>query len=682
VSQGLAPAALRRDDALLARLRIAATWLCGAAGLGLLGLLPEGAGSTGLGGLGLLLLLAPWAAKLGLVQLRRAPALVAPAGILLAWLFGLDLLGLVAGGAALLLVTETASAAAAPPSGRVPLFTLLAALLCCTHHSSALLAPMLLLAGLSGACAMLLGSIGDCEGAPRSGALVRRGTGLGLTGLLAVLAAASVLAFLALPRHPGRAAAVPAPTHRLVGYAEQVRLGELAGALRDPTPLFRVRVESPEGGPIPGPFHFRGVVLDSFDGRVWSATAPAGQALLEPEQASAPLVQHFLFEPTAPPILVGVPRLEAISVPPEELVRAPSGTLLHRDGPRVHGYQAWSRPDRWSALDAPGEADAVEPPPLFLALPTDIDPAILALARQATEGEDSPTGRAQALLELMQGSYHYEQLPSGPMGDAPLESFLLHRKRGHCELFATALAVLLRAVEVPSRVVNGFYGGDYNPVGGYWLLRHADAHAWVEAWLPEQGWVSLDPTPPATTERIGLASALGDHAATQWTHRVLSLDAQAQIEALTTPGAALRSLLEPPGPGPSLEPPNRTIDLVISLAMVAAALLGMAQGWRRLSPWLAGERSREAPRGEVERSLRAGLRLLRRRGWHPPPHLPPRSAARWLRAAAGPAAEPFATLARLHYRVRYAGDPDAVLAAEARAALRDLRALPTAPNEA
>jgi transglutaminase-like putative cysteine protease len=680
MSRGLSPTIARRDDRRLGRLQRLSGWLSAAAGLGLLGTLPAPASYAGAVGLVSLLLLAPSIRFRALPAFRKAPALLAPLVLLPALLGLVEPTLAVACVLAALLVGEAAGAGREP--GRAPLFAFFAALLACTLASTPLLAPLLLLGGLACAATLCLGTLHEHEGAERSRAVTAPRQLGSIGGMLASLAPLAVLAFFVLPRHPGRSAQVPVPTHRLVGYSDHVRLGELAEALDDPTPIFRVHFEAGQGRSS-GPFHFRGVALDHFDGETWSATATAGEPPPSVERSDAPVRQRYLFEPTAPPILVGVPRLEAISVPAEELQLAPSGTLLHRGGPQVHGYTAWSRLDRWTPLGETG-ASVEDPPPdaLFLHVPSSLQPWIAKLAAEATLGVEGDAARAAALMDLLSERYRYERVPSAPLPERPLESFLLQRRQGHCELFATSLALMLRSQGIPSRVINGFYGGEHNPVGGYWLVRHADAHAWVEAWLPERGWVSLDPTPSLGARSTGLASGLLDQAESSWTHGVLALDGQAQLHAVSAPGALLRQVLEGRPETPSLEPPSRGLDMVISIAIIAGMLALFAVAWRRIGPWLAGERrSAEPASGEVERALRAGLRLLRQRGWDPPSHLPPASAARWLERGAGPSARPFATLAELHYRVRYGGAPDNELAAEARAALSELRALPP-PEEA
>lgn len=97
---------------------------------------------------------------------------------------------------------------------------------------------------------------------------------------------------------------------------------------------------------------------------------------------------------------------------------------------------------------------------------------------------------------LQRGAYAYS-LEDLPVSEAPLEAFLFVTKRGNCEYFASSLAVMLRMAGIPARLVGGFKGGHYNPAGKYYLVSQRNAHVWVEAYLPDLGWLRLDPTPAA-----------------------------------------------------------------------------------------------------------------------------------------------------------------------------------------
>src|ERR1019366_5904852 len=101
------------------------------------------------------------------------------------------------------------------------------------------------------------------------------------------------------------------------------------------------------------------------------------------------------------------------------------------------------------------------------------------------------------------------ELPKTDMRD-PIANFLFRRKKGHCEYFASAMAVMLRTIGIPSRVTTGFAGGVYNPISGWYVVRASDAHSWVEAYLPRLGWTTFDPTPPdPNPPQLSLASRLG-----------------------------------------------------------------------------------------------------------------------------------------------------------------------------
>lgn len=130
-----------------------------------------------------------------------------------------------------------------------------------------------------------------------------------------------------------------------------------------------------------------------------------------------------------------------------------------------------------------------------------LSPEVLALAERLTVGATNRYDRVQALMGHL-GEFGYTtDLESSQRvldGADPLEGFLFDTQAGHCEYFATALAVLGREVGIPTRLVNGYYGAHYNTLGDFYAVRQADAHSWVEVWFgPEAGWITFDPTPPS-----------------------------------------------------------------------------------------------------------------------------------------------------------------------------------------
>jgi protein-glutamine gamma-glutamyltransferase len=109
----------------------------------------------------------------------------------------------------------------------------------------------------------------------------------------------------------------------------------------------------------------------------------------------------------------------------------------------------------------------------------------------------------ERLKERFQNGFRYSLSSDSPLGVDPVVNFLQTSRAGHCELFATATVLLLRMSGIPARYVTGLVVSEYSPRGAYWVGRQRDAHAWVEAWLPDQGWVTIDTTPgeglPETT---------------------------------------------------------------------------------------------------------------------------------------------------------------------------------------
>ena len=131
----------------------------------------------------------------------------------------------------------------------------------------------------------------------------------------------------------------------------------------------------------------------------------------------------------------------------------------------------------------------------YLQLPDQLDPRIPELAQQITGSEPPLIAAPLAIERYLTTHYGYTlQLPSQPPAD-PLADFLFHRRRGHCEYFASSMAVLLRTVGIPSRIITGFRGAQFNQLNSNYIVRASDAHSWVEAYIPGAGWTAFDPTP-------------------------------------------------------------------------------------------------------------------------------------------------------------------------------------------
>jgi protein-glutamine gamma-glutamyltransferase len=204
---------------------------------------------------------------------------------------------------------------------------------------------------------------------------------------------------------------------------------------------------------------------------------------------------------------------------------------LGRTPPQGIRYDAYSRLEDRPELAPP----PVSAPVLPLAvrernvqLPP-IDPRIADLARSFVAGSINDLARARAIERRLRTGYAYTlELPDREVAD-PLAHFLFTRKKGHCEYFASSMAVMLRSIGIPARLATGFQGGVYNPVTELWLVRAGDAHSWVEAWIPGHGWTTFDPTPPDPNARGSLAlltrlALYLDAAETFWQEWVVTYD--------------------------------------------------------------------------------------------------------------------------------------------------------------
>jgi hypothetical protein len=128
-------------------------------------------------------------------------------------------------------------------------------------------------------------------------------------------------------------------------------------------------------------------------------------------------------------------------------------------------------------------------------VPPELDPRLRTLAAQVFAGCTTPRAKIAAVEEYFHRNYRYQLGIEIPPQTDPLTHFLLAKPAAHCEYFASGATILLRMAGVPCRYVTGFVAVERNPLGDYWLARNKDAHAWAEAYLPDEGWVTVEATP-------------------------------------------------------------------------------------------------------------------------------------------------------------------------------------------
>jgi hypothetical protein len=241
-----------------------------------------------------------------------------------------------------------------------------------------------------------------------------------------------------------------------------------------------------------------------------------------------------------------------------------------------------------------GAGDYLQLPPL--------DPRIEAIASEIRRRTATPVETARALVIHLRSTYAYSLNVNDAAVASPLTHFLIERKPGHCEYFATALAILLRLDGIPSRVVNGFYGGESSELTGQVILRQSDAHSWVEAFIPGEGWITLDPTPADVSglspwDVPGRLKLLFEDSEIAWDTWIVGLDledqqgiledvrdrvdlALAAIVIRAREGArGVERLLGIPGRGMAA-PILVTLGIAAAALLAAAARLGRG-AWRR-----------------------------------------------------------------------------------------------------
>lgn len=393
------------------------------------------------------------------------------------------------------------------------------------------------------ACDEILKASGGRQVVTRgAGAFARRLSWLTATTTAGILVFTFAL-FFVLPR-TARAALdrLLPPAQRVSGFAPEITLGATGEIRRQGAPVFHARFNKPAVGANMG---WRGTALAEFNGWKWYNSAPGagtdGPRRLRPENGLLKLMDDALLRVEAPRITydvvlnrTGTEWLFIAGTP--EYLRVQSAIVIAANS----GYRVpFADSEGFRYVVHATLAQNLPQPPLSVAeknfhlrLPP-VDPRVIALARRVTAPAKDDAGRARLIEDYLRNNYRYSLTALDRETDDPLATFLFETRRGHCEYFASAMAVLLRAVWVPSRVVTGFQSGTYNSISGWQVVRASDAHSWVEAWVPGKGWTAYDPTPPDPSfSSTGVMSRLAqwaDAASMFWQEWVLGYDLDRQL---------------------------------------------------------------------------------------------------------------------------------------------------------
>jgi transglutaminase-like putative cysteine protease len=461
--------------------------------------------------------------------------------------------------------------------------------------------------------------------------------------------------FFVLPR-TARAALerfVPQRYH-LAGFSNMVTLGDIGKIKQSSAPVMHVRSYQQEGIP---PVKWRGAALAEFDGKRWfnppgqerlvrvdGGVLPVRNAVIGLRRGRNLIYQVHLSQLVADTLFfAGTPETISIDVP---FVRYSQGGAFHvapRFGSRGLSYSVYGfLPDEWAEVRFTSAPLAESIRDELLSLPA-LDPRIPQLARQMTAGAETEVEKSRAIENHLRHDYGYTlDLLSTPVAD-PLAYFLFERKKGHCEYFASAMAVMLRTIGIPARVVTGFQSGVYNSMTGWQVVRASDAHSWVEAWLEGRGWTTFDPTPSdPSAGRAGLLSRLSllsDTAEQFWQDWVMSYDLDRQA-ALASRMQETSRRMRLPQMQDLMAGLKEAVSVLVRYAAALAVLFGIAALTIFLGPkaaqwWRRRAHAQKLERGETERSdatilYQRLLGELEKRGVQKPPWLTPVEFARVL----------------------------------------------------
>jgi transglutaminase-like putative cysteine protease len=451
--------------------------------------------------------------------------------------------------------------------------------------------------------------------------------------------------FFMLPRTANAALRVlVAKRFYMPGFSNQVSLGEIGEIKTTSRPVMHVHFF--DGQPPPN-LKWRGATLSDFNGLAWFEPSsyphwiqPAvkNEFHVANDRQRRRFGRRFSYRINFNGIdadvlfFAGAP--EIVYLRQVSIMSRPDGTYrlghLPADG---FFYDVYG----WLGGSAAGPDDEYlgrEERRQYLDLPK-LDPRIRDLALQTVRGLESDGDRAAAVEQRLRRGYGYTlELPSHHVAD-PLSYFLFERKKGHCEYFASAMAVMLRTLGIPSRLVTGFQSGIYNPLTDLYVIRASDAHSWVEAWLPGRGWEAFDPTPPdphpGSNSLLTNLALYADALDTFWQEWVVSYDLVHQ--------ATLADRMQQASRRVSLHWLDRAIDVASRwkssaqlwsnqygfwwLAALAFGTLGIWSSPKLWRLWRVNQGARRLQRGQANVAdatllYQRMLNLLKRQGYKKP----------------------------------------------------------------
>ncbi len=319
--------------------------------------------------------------------------------------------------------------------------------------------------------------------------------------LLAQSVPLMLVLFLLFPRVPGPLWGLPQDAFTGVsGLSDTMSPGSLSNVILSDAVAFRVKFES--AIPRRNNLYWRGPVMWDFDGRTWSAPR-FFNASGKIEVTGTPVNYEVTLEPHSKRWMF------ALDIPG----KIPPRSFISTD------YQIYAirpvtnrvRYDMTSLLN-PVFGQGEHPLALrrALALPEGSNPQAQALARTLRAKHADDGAIVDEVLSMFRDQQFYYTLTPPLLGQHAVDEFLFSTRKGFCEHYSSAFAVLMRSAGIPTRIVTGYQGGEINDFGNYLIVRQSDAHAWTEVWLKDKGWVRVDPTSAVSPARVsaGISAAI------------------------------------------------------------------------------------------------------------------------------------------------------------------------------
>jgi protein-glutamine gamma-glutamyltransferase len=348
--------------------------------------------------------------------------------------------------------------------------------------------------------------------------------------LMSLILAGSFFVFFFLPRVSSRYLTAYTPTSDVsTGFTDRIQLGRIGQIQQSSAVVMHVEVQNDVQGGYD--LKWRGVALNAFDGKFWSSSfeqrivppSPDGSYLLADRHdfpkltGSSPRYVRYrvLMEPVGTNVFFLAERPRCLTGNYRPVSSDPGGAVYNLDVDHpISRYEAVSElPEIDSERLRSGGDSGLEAAEEYLKLPP-LDIRISQLAEKIAASSTNDYDKSLAIEQYLRTHFGYSlDLPRSTPKD-PLAYFLFERKQGHCEYFASSMAVMLRTLHIPSRIVTGFRTGEFNDLTGQYVVRASNAHSWVEAYFPNYGWISFDPTP---------AASLPSH--TGWSRLQLYIDA-------------------------------------------------------------------------------------------------------------------------------------------------------------